>query len=453
VNYLGAVSVAINTGYRGALLQHVLENSGAKIAVVDPSLLERLLELDEGWQPAIVFTEDGCVDDYRERLAARGIRLLPISRLSGQSAKDLPVSGLEPWTTQSIIYTSGTTGPSKGVLSSYCHMTTMGLESIPPSVTSDRYLLSLPLFHAGATLVISAAIARGVPIAVIESFKTDTFIRTCSELKATVIILIGAMASFLLRRRDDPDDRNHSIRLALVMPLVVEQANLLRERYGFDITTNFNMSETSVPIRSGINPRLSTCGRVRDGVEARIVDENDNRLPVGEVGELIVRTDAPWVMSHGYHKVPQATAAAWRNGWFHTGDAFREDGDGNFYFIDRVKDSIRRRGENISSFELEREVLRHRSIEEVAAVGVRSEHGEDDVMVVVVLKTRESISAPDLVAFLKPKLAAFMLPRYVRFVPGLPKTPTSKTQKSVLRAAGVTADTWDRYASEAIAAR
>jgi crotonobetaine/carnitine-CoA ligase len=167
----------------------------------------------------------------------------------------------------------------------------------------------------------------------------------------------------------------------------------------------------------------------------------------GVTGELILRTDRPWSLNHGYYRNPEATAVAWRNGWFHTGDGFRYDTDGNFYFVDRIKDAIRRRGENISSFEVENEITAYPAVREAAAVGIPSEFGEDDVMVLVSAVDGQSIDPINLFRFLEPRMAHFMLPRYIRIVPELPKTPTSKVMKHLLKEEGVTANTWDREAA------
>jgi crotonobetaine/carnitine-CoA ligase len=179
-------------------------------------------------------------------------------------------------------------------------------------------------------------------------------------------------------------------------------------------------------------------------MQARIVDENDCEVAPGEIGELILRTDRPWAMNHGYYKNAEATVRAWRNGWFHTGDAFRRDADGQYFFVDRMKDAIRRRGENISSFEVETEVCAHPAVKEAAAVAVPSEHAEDEVVVGVSPAVGLAIDPEELVRFLIPRMAHFMVPRYVRVVPELPKTPTQKVQKHMLRSEGVTVDTWDR---------
>ncbi len=205
------------------------------------------------------------------------------------------------------------------------------------------------------------------------------------------------------------------------------------------------MSEVSVSLRSGANPpTIGSCGLPREGVMARVVDENDCEVPQGTVGELVLRTDCPWEMNHGYNGNPEATALAWRNGWFHTGDSFRVEADGSFSFVDRIKDAIRRRGENISSAEVEAEVMAHPLVKEAAAVAVPSEYGEDDVLVAVVLVEGGVLDPADLIHFLVPRMPHYMVPRYIRIVQDFPRTPTHKVQKHVLRAMDRSGDVWDR---------
>jgi crotonobetaine/carnitine-CoA ligase len=227
-----------------------------------------------------------------------------------------------------------------------------------------------------------------------------------------------------------------------------EDTMAVGRRYGIDVRTTFNMTEVSSPMLSDLYPpEPGTCGKPRPGVEARVVDDNDCEVAPGEFGELILRTDQPWAMNHGYYKNPEATARAWRNGWFHTGDGFRYDENGYFFFVDRIKDAIRRRGENISSFEVESEATAFAAVREAAAIPVPSELGEDEVMIVVAPVPGQSVEPLALFQFLEPRMAHFMLPRFIRVVDDLPKTPTQKVQKHLLKDAGVTNDTWDREAA------
>ena len=446
INCLGAVSVAINTAYRGAILQHVVTNADARTAIVHGDLLDRLLEIEDRGALRTIITDGAQIARQQAAFQAVGIALLPFDVLD-TPAPNRTIADLAPWDLQSICYTSGTTGPSKGVMSSYLHLHTMGWHCTPHVTETDRYLINLPLFHVGGTLFTTGALARGASIAVMSAFSTPTFLAEATALGATECLLLGAMAGFLMRSEPGPADRAHSFRRLMVIPLA-EDVSAFSQRFGVDIYTLFNMSEVSAPIISELNPTaLGTCGRLRDGVEARIVDENDCEVPTGMAGELILRADCPWTLATGYYRMSEATAKAWRNGWFHTGDMFRLDDAGNYFFVDRAKDAIRRRGENISSFEVEEQVLAHPAVQEAAVVGVAGEGGEQDVLAIVVVKPDQSLDPADLINFLIPRLAHFMVPRYVRLAEALPKTPTAKIEKHTLRATGLTPDVWDREAA------
>ncbi|MBO6768404.1 MAG: AMP-binding protein [Erythrobacter sp.] len=442
INYIGAVFVPFNTAYRGSLLQHVIANSGARFLLVHPDLLPRLSEIDLAKVEQLVVTTNGDADCAK----------LPVTRfdsLSGDENDPLPLDRpIEPWDIQSIIYTSGTTGPSKGVLSSYLHMfSNAGPESWPMVGEDDRYMCVAPIFHIGGMGPPFVMLARGASVAMIDNFSTDEFWSVAKATQSTVVFLLGVMATFLLKAEPGPGDRDHTVNKAFMVPLTGD-APAFTERFGVDIYTIFNMTEISSPIVSEANPiKIGTCGTVRDGVEVRLVDTNDCEVSIGEIGEMLVRTDRPWAMNSGYNANPEATAEAWRNGWFHTGDAFRRDEDGYFYFVDRVKDAIRRRGENISSFEVEADVCRHPAVREAAAIAVPSEYSEDEVMVVVAPVPGKSIDPQNLAEFLFETMPYFMVPRYVRILEELPKTPSAKVMKAELRSEGITDDTWDREAA------
>jgi carnitine-CoA ligase len=439
INYLGAVYVPINTAYRGGVLEHVIENSDARVAVVHADLLARL----DGVRLARL---ERIVVVGQEAPATGPLPLTGFASLStGPQAPGPLARPIEPWDTQSIIYTSGTTGPSKGVLSSYLHMyTNPGPESWYFITGEDRFLVNMPMFHIGGLGLSFAMLARGGSMVMPERFSTDRFWPLVRETEVTAVFLLGVMATFLLKAPASADDRRHLVRKCFIVPLS-EGSLEFHERFGTDVYTIFNMTEISSPIVSQPNPVVrGTCGKVRAGVDVRLVDDHDCEVPVGTVGEMILRTDRPWAMNHGYYKNPEATAQAWRNGWFHTGDAFRADADGNYFFVDRIKDAIRRRGENISSFEVEAEIIAFPDVREAAVVAVPSDLGEDEVMVVVAPAPGRTINPVQLIEFLRDRLAYFMIPRYVRILPELPKTPSSKVMKAELRATGLTPDTWDR---------
>lgn len=428
----GGVWAPLNTAYRWRMLERVVRGLGARLLITCRDLAPHLrgLDLGEDLRVVVIDGPDG------DPLTADPGQLPPL---------DAP---LEPWDTQAIIHTSGTSGHSKGVLCSHAHLHTSATAAFGRWLGSgDRYLVTLPLFHAGGVLGVLGMLGLGGSVAVVPHFRTEAFWKQVRELGATACTLLGVMAAFLTEQPPGPDDTRHPLRTAYVIPLT-ESASVLRERFAVDVRTLFNMTETSCPVMSGPRPgRPGGCGRPRQGIEARVVDPYDREVARGEVGELVLRADAPWAFSHGYHGMPEATAAAWRNGWFHTGDAFRQEADGELYFVDRLKDAIRRRGENISSFEVEEELRAHPDVRDAAAVGVPGEHGEQEVLAVVSPVPGRLLAPAALLEFLRPRMAHFMLPRYIRILPDLPVTPTSKVRKDLLREEGVTADTWDRAAA------
>ena len=439
LNYLGAVYVPINTGYRGGLMEHVIDNAGARLMIAAAPLVERLNGADTAELHDVVVLGG-------EADPVPGLELLPAGVLEGDpDALPEPERLIEPWDMFSIIYTSGTTGPSKGVLISQLQM---WATFIPNDTTrmEHRGLVNLPMFHVGGAGPIWATLMRGGSFALVESFRTSEFWNMVRRFDVQHTILLGAMTPFLLKEPPSPQDRDHPLLRVSMIPLSDQHAEFT-ERFGVEVYTSFNMTETSSPLFVGPSPSArGTAGRPRAGVECRVVDENDCELPPGVTGELIVRADMPYALNGGYHKNPEATAKAWRNGWFHTGDGFRKDAEGNFYFVDRMKDAIRRRGENISSFEVEVEVLAHPDVNEAAAVAVPSDLGEDDVMVVVAPVAGREIDPAALLEFLRGRMAYFMVPRYIRVLPELPKTPSAKVMKTELRAEGAQG-AWDREAA------
>ncbi|MBT3533678.1 MAG: AMP-binding protein [Rhodospirillaceae bacterium] len=445
LNYLGAVYVPVNTAYKGLLLEHVVKLSDAVVMVCHADLANRLEDIDTGLLRDVIITNGEA--SLAKHTTHPAMTLSPDVGLS-----EIP-DVIEPWDTQYIIFTSGTTGPSKAVLSSYAQGYSMGPEAWENIDETDRTLVNLPMFHVGGTVFFIIALARGGSCFLDTHFKTDEFWQTVRENETTLTCLLGAMIPFLLKLPPGNHDKDHPLKKACCVPWS-EETMAMGRRYGIDMRTTFNMTEVSSPMVSdSYPPDAGTCGKVRNGVEARVVDENDCEVAPGETGELILRTDRPWAMNHGYYKNPKATAEAWRNGWFHTGDAFKYDDKGYFYFVDRIKDAIRRRGENISSFEVEAEVNAFADAGEVAAIPVPSELGEDEVMVVVAPAAGKTVEPMELFRYLEPRMAHFMLPRYIRVVDELPKTPTQKVQKHLLKDDGITADTWDREAEGIIVRR
>jgi crotonobetaine/carnitine-CoA ligase len=347
-----------------------------------------------------------------------------------------------------IFYTSGTTGPSKGVLYSYAQAHATATPPAKLCAPDDIFYMTLPMFHVGLAHMFGIVIINGATMAVRGKFSVSAFWSDIRHYKATFSILLSTMPNFLLSLPPSNADRDHGLRKLIIIP-VPKDLEGFKTRFNIThVTTLFNMTEVSCPISAdGWNlVNNQSCGRPRPGVQARIVDENDEPVGPGKTGELVLRADNPWEFNLGYWQNPAATAEAWRNQWLHTGDGFQYDADGNFYFVDRIKDCLRRRGENISSFEVEVEVDAHPAILESAAVAVPSEHSEDELKVVASLKPGCTVEPAELHAFLKTRLPAYMVPRYLEIrTDELPKTPTGKVQKVLLRATG-TQGAWDREA-------
>ncbi|WP_282780536.1 MULTISPECIES: AMP-binding protein [unclassified Nocardia] len=445
INLIGAVYVPVNLAYKGKLLAHVVANTGAQVAVVHPDLVDRLRAVDPaGLKTVVVLGDLPAEPSEPAAWAVVGAAVMDADPTGFTGPRRL----VEPWDIQTIMYTSGTTGPSKGVRCPHLHAHTTAMAVMRGHLgATDRYLINTPFFHGAATLAVNGALALGASIAISRGFATQQFWDVVRRTESTACTLLGAPISFLSKRPPSPGDADNPLRFALTVPLTAD-AIAFAERFDVRVLTVFNMTETSNPIVSAPNPTaIGSCGKPRPGVEVRLVDGHDREIGVGEVGELIVRADLPWTMNAGYHRMPDATAEVWRNGWFHTGDLFRRDSENNFYFVDRAKDAIRRRGENISSFEVEAELLAHPAVQEAAAVGVVSEHSEEEVLVVLALADGHQLIPADLIEYLRPRMAHFMIPRYVRFLAELPKTPTGKVEKYALRAAGITPDTWDRDAA------
>jgi crotonobetaine/carnitine-CoA ligase len=451
VNYLGAVHVPLNTAYRGRLLQHALELSDASVMLAHRSYLPRLADITTGAIRDVIVVGESTAATFGDADAANGpsrnppgLVLHDASILSGPDRADPAV--VEPWDPIYLMLTSGTTGPSKAVVCTYIQAwcgAAMGMDYFGPE---DRLLANLPLFHVSGAGAVLDRLTKGGTCVLVDGFSPSAFWDTVRRFRITGACLVGAMTQFLLRQPPGERDRDHTLRNVVTVPWN-QDSRAVAERYGLLMRTAFNMTELAVPIRAPGNPSvLGTCGQPRAGIEARLVDAHDLEVPHGEVGELVLRASRPWEISPGYYRNPAATAAAWRNGWFHTGDAFRRDAEGNFFFVDRLKDAIRRRGENISSFEVEAEALCHPAVLEAAAIPVPSTESEDEVLLVVTRNAGRPIDPRELLAFLVPRMPHFMLPRYVRVIDAMPKTPTAKIEKHKLRAEGLSAGTWDREA-------
>jgi crotonobetaine/carnitine-CoA ligase len=440
---LGAIEVPVNTAYRGKFLEHVLLSSGARYAVVAPEFADRFAALGDalGECRTIVLTEPVDVDLMHARAVTADLEAM-----SGQGHSVPPVEpgGYHP---AAILYTSGTTGASKGAIVSWEQIYKTA-EACPPwhDLSSDDVRYSpFPMFHmSGKLAVYSAAVLDG-EVVIRNGFSTSEFWRDIDRYGCTTSLLIGATPTFIAKLPPSQGDREHPLRNVLLGPPPDNPIGFC-ERFGLRASVVFNMTELSCPTSTGWDMQLlerGSVGRLRQGYSMRIVDDADYELPPGEIGEIVVRAEEPWQLMGGYWGMPEKTVEAWRNLWFHTGDLGRMEADGTFYFLDRKKDAIRRRGENISSMELEAEICESDDVAEAAVVGYPSEVGEEDVRAVVVPLDPGSFDPAALIEFLRERVPAFMLPRYITIADALPKTPTEKVKKNELKDWPIDERTWE----------
>ena len=306
-------------------------------------------------------------------------------------------------------------------------------------------LTTLPLFHTNALNAFFQALLTGSTLVVEKRFSASAFWRSLVEQQATVTYVLGAMVPILLSKEPSDDDKAHRVRIALAPGVPAQFLADFVERFGLQLLEGYGSTETNFVIGADIaEQRPGTMGRVRAGFEARVVDDEDNEVPRGQPGELVLRADQPYAFATGYFGMADKTVEAWRNLWFHTGDRVIRDDDGYFRFVDRLKDAIRRRGENISSYEVEQVLLSHPQIETAAVFPVQSEMAEDEVMAAIVLRAGQRLDEVELMRFCETRMAYFAVPRYVEVMEQLPATENGKIQKFKLRERGITERTWDR---------
>jgi carnitine-CoA ligase len=430
---LGAPVVPVNTALRGPLLSHLLALAKPAAVVTTPEFRPHLT---------------ACLPD-----PGRSPLVLGPAEINGYSPQAPTLERpIEPWDPISLALTSGSTGPSKLVRVTYAHSANAGQVnfSLFDIGASDTYLADLPMVHVSALYFLHAAIGNNTRISVSTRPALRSYWEVARDTGATVSQLYSTMISFLESQRPRGAERQHKLRVVVTVPLPADPKGFA-ERFGIQhLAIGYGSTETSCAIAADPRDPLppGSTGRLLPGWEVRLVDEHDVEVPPGQTGEAVFRSERPWLITTEYVDNPAATAASWRNGWFHTGDLLRRDTDGTFYFVDRAKDAIRRRGQNISSFEIEAVVRAYPGITDAAVVADRTAvDTEDEVKAWITVEPGAHVNFVELLRFCVDRIPHYMVPRYFEIAEEFPRTASAKVKKYELRDRGSSAATWDRIAN------
>lgn len=427
----GLAPVPLNAGQRGDALAYLLRDSGARAIVADAALWPAYAEARD----ALALTEIVC------GLPPVGSAIALADLLAGP-ADEPAVEGQAP-TGFGVLYTSGTTGPPKGVVPTRTDISPLLAMWAAMNVQPGETIYTcLPLFHGNALAIsVVGAVFLDAQIAVSERFSARRFWDETRAFDAVEFNHVGSIIPMLLAQPERADDRDNPVRTVLSAGCPPTCWEPFQQRFGVRIVEQFSMVDSPAYLIN-LDGRVGSMGKPAPGGEATILDDEGLEVPVGEVGELCLR--AREGRTHHYLNDPEATEAAFRGGWFHTGDLARRDQDGYFFYAGRKKESMRRRGENVSAWEVENVVTQYPGVLDVAAHGVPSPLGEDDIKIVVVPSPGATVEPRALLAFCEGRMATYALPRYVELVGEIPKTPTERPRYAELRARGVTPATWDR---------
>jgi crotonobetaine/carnitine-CoA ligase len=432
---IGAVAVPINTAAKGEMLKYFVDQSDSSFVVIDSDSCERIKDI------SVDITKVRAYFYHSEKLKSGIDFNIPNSKIIDfevleNSKNNRPSLDLVSYDDiHLIMYTSGTTGPSKGVMSPHSqgHAVGMSVAQNYGYRSDDVLFTCLPLFHGNALwYTCYAALWSDAAIALAPRFSASNFWNDIRRMGATQFNSLGAMTNIIWKIPPGPQDLDHKLRQCMTVPVPKEIHTEMQERYHLTLTSVYAMTENfAVTLFTPDDPveKVGSAGKSRGQAMIKIVDDERKPVGVNEVGEICIMPTSNGLMMKCYYKMPEATAREFQEGWFYTGDRGYLDEDGYLFFVDRKKESIRRRGENISAYEVELIISRHPSILEVAAIPVSSELSEDDVMVYIVLKTGEALTHAEVVHFAAENMSYFMVPRFVEFIPELPKTSSEKLEK------------------------
>ena len=444
MTYAGVVEVPVNTAFRGDLLAYLLNQSESRVIVVRAELADRVAAVADQLETLEAVLVVGADPPAVGTLRTVGYE----SALDGTEAVGTGHAP-EPAQPAVILFTSGTTGPSKGVVLSHNFAFRMARNvcEIMDYGATDVLFTAFPLFHVNAkyTTILPAMLEGGEAV-MRPRFSASTFWETCRDEGVTAFNFMGALLVMLAKQPAGPRDRDHAVRKAYGAPAPVTIFDAFEQRFGVTLVEVYGSTEIgTATVNTVFDRTVGSCGRASPYYDVEIHDEHDRPVAPGTEGEICVRPREPDVMFSEYYRMPEATLRAFRNLWFHTGDRGRMDAEGRCFFVDRMKDAIRRRGENISSWEVEKVIDAHDAVAESAVLGVPSELTEEEVLAVVVRKDGHPLEPAALLDHCQARMAHFAVPRYVRFVDALPKTPSQRIEKYLLREDAL-ADAWDREA-------
>jgi crotonobetaine/carnitine-CoA ligase len=439
---LGALTVTINTQFRGESLKYLVEASDSQLVVVAPDFLPQYDEIApkiKGVRRVVFDTTKKAGNNESLDTLFRESPTTPFSDVS-------PIEDIEPLI---ITFTSGTTGLPKLVRNSHRVYITAAQDLVSYAELSaeDRLYSSLPLYHVNPQVYcVLTALVASASVIVAPRFSASRFWDDVRKYQATAFSYVGAVLPILLTQPENTDDKDVPARKCFGGGAPKEVYEKVSQRFGIEVLEMYGMSETGTwnTINRPGRGRAGTTGELREGFEVRIFDDRDNELPPGEIGEIVVRPKKPFIMFDGYYKSPEETMKCSANWWFHTGDLGKVDDEGYYYFCGRKKESIRRGGENIPPYEIEKEINEHPAVAESAAFGITDPIMGEEIKVAIVLRPGQKVTHEEIIAWCEQRLPKFMLPRYIEFMENLPKSASEKVQKVALKGRGLTSNTWDR---------